>query len=218
MRILLANDGPLDDDPSGQYILHLAGHLMAAGHRVRCLVLDSQGASNQQFVQRILCRRGDPEADLPFALPSFRPGPARQSYSQLSDGELAAYREVVRRALDTEIDAFDPEILDIQHVWLQGHLALEAGAPYVLTSHGQELPLYHADARFRRYAVEAAENARRILVLQPHVANRLQAAFGDLEGRIFQVRSPLDAPIVQEIEAVYRNVLTERFGTVHGLD
>ena len=144
---------------------------------------------------------------------------------QLSDRELLAYRDVLRQALDAEIDAFDPHIVHAQPISVLAHLALEAGAAYVLTASGSELPVEQLDPRLQRFTVEAAENAGRIIAVSDAVRTAIIAALGDLDDRIVALAPQwqLSAPqpvLTAEAQAaaatwlaqLYRQVLTDRFG------
>src|SRR4029079_10134825 len=116
-------------------------------------------------VRRVVCRSNSVGADLPFEFPCFTPHPrSGQLFSTLSDAQLAQYREVLRLALDDEVDEFDPHIVHAQHIWVLGHLALEAGVPYVLSTDGTELACLAADSRYARLSQEAAENASRLVI------------------------------------------------------
>ena len=188
MRILLVNQGTLDAAETGLPLAPLSGALAAAGHEVRRLAIDNHDPADAQ------------------------------AFLQLSDPQLAAYRDVLRQALDAEIDAFDPHIVHVQPIWVLAHLALEAGAPYVLTASGVELPVYRLDPRFRRLTEEAAENAGRIIATSEAVRLEMIAAFGDLDGRVVTMPAELAEPLESGAEAVrwlieiYRRVLIDRFG------
>lgn len=218
MRILLANQAPLEAADGGLPLAPLVRALLSAGHEVQGVVVDGESqAGNAVPVRRVVCRKGDAAADLPFDAPRLgEPPQSSQTYSDLTDRQLAEYRDVLRSALDAEIEAFDPHVVHAQHIWILGHLALEAGVPYVLSTSGLELPVYRLDPRFRRYADEAAENAGRILATSEAVREDVRATFGDLDGRVVII--PAELPSADPSHAgrwlsqVYREVLTDRFG------
>jgi hypothetical protein len=230
LRILLTHHLPLDWSAAGQQVGRLADELRQRGHSVRCLVVDCGRADAEQaMVRRIVCDPNSADAELKFPLPTFESsdagqpsdagqssesrtpggnGAATTSFSALSDGELTAYRDVLREVLDDEVAHFNPHVIHGQHIWIQGHLALEAGVPYLLTARGPELELQAADSRYRRYAQEAAENAGRILAPDEQVYRAVTAAFGDLDHRVVVV--PDNQP--ERIERLYEDVLRARFG------
>jgi glycosyltransferase involved in cell wall biosynthesis len=194
MRVLLANHFPLHGSGTGTYTHDLAVGLQRAGHEVRVLVVDERATGDDPFpVRRIVCRPGDVAADLPFAFPCFTSHPqSSQSFDTLSDEQIAQYRQVLRRHFDDEISEFDPHIVHAQHIWIMGHLALEAGVPYVLSAQGTDLLGHAADARYRRFAEEAAENAGRILAASEFVRRQVLATFDVPERRVETFYSAID--------------------------
>ena len=205
MRVLLTNHVPLDGSASGYYTHDLAVGLQQAGHDVRVLVLDDHAekpgretgeerVGDELFpVRRVMCKPGDAGADLPFAFPCFISHPrSDQSFYTLSDEQIARYRDVLRRHLDEEINAFDPQVVHAQHIWILGHLALEAGVPYVLSATGSELLGYAADERYRRFAEEAAENAGRILAPSDDTRRRVLATFDVPDERVETLYPAID--------------------------
>lgn len=215
MRILLASQAPFEAADGVWPLVDLARGLSSAGHEVQSVVVDREFRSGDAVpVRRVVCRQADPTADLPFDVPCF--DPAGQTFAALTDRQLADYRDVLRLALDFEIATFDPHLVHAHHIWILGHLALEAGAPYVLSTSGTELPVYRSDPRFRRYADEAAENAGRILATSDAVRADVLATFGDLDGRVVVMPSELASGGPSQAAAwlgpIYRDVLADRFG------
>ena len=192
MRVLLTNHFPLHGSGSGTYTHDLAVGLQQAGHKVRVLVLDDhaegdgRAGGDEPFpVRRVVGKPSDATADLPFGIPCFTSHPrSDRSFYTLSDDQIAQYRQVLRRHLDEQISAFDPQVVHSQHIWILGHLALEAGVPYVLSATGSDLLGYAADERYRRFAEEAAENAGRILAASDYTRRRVLATFDVPEERV----------------------------------
>jgi hypothetical protein len=162
MRVLLLVDGDENDSVAGRAMRALAGCLVAAGCQVRCL----PGAADISQTNV-----GD--------------------FTRLSDAAIAAYRASLRCSLDRTIDEFAPEVIHAAHVWLPAHLALESGVPYVLSTWGAELPVYRADARFRPFIEQAAENASRIVADCEATRERLLAAL-DLDAAIVTLPDPAE--------------------------
>jgi len=219
MRILLVNQGPLRGAESGLPFGALSDALAAAGHEVRRLAVDSQEPASDFVPTRRVSSRSDELAVLPMETPQAGDDPAgAQSLTELSDQQWTAYRDLLRQALDAEIDAFDPHIVHVQPIGVLAHLALEAGAPYVLTASGVELPIDRLDPRFRRLTEEAAENAGRIIALTEDIRSQMIAAFGDLDGRVVAMPAELALNAAPKAETanwlteIYRQVLTDRFG------
>lgn len=219
MRILLANHVPFQGASSGLHVERLAQSLLSAGHDVRCLIVDAQARADDIVpVRRVVSRQGDAAADLPFDFPNFEGHPlSRQTFQALTDQQLLGYRDVLRQALDAEVEAFDPHVIHAHDIWILGHLALEAGAPYLLTTSGQEFAVCRLDPRFRRYAEEAAENAGRIIAADDALRREVIALFGELEGRVVTQPAVCSAPGTAAVEwlgGLYREVRCERFGSL----
>lgn len=209
MRILLTHHLPLDASAAGGEVRRLARTLSAAGHEVRGLIADDRRRGDETFpVRRVLCAADDPRADLRLELPDFERRSGRRAFGDLTGDELDSYRDVLRKALDDEIGTFDPHIIHAQHVWILGHLALEAGVPYVLTAWEDELAMLAHDARYVRYAQEAAENAGQIFAFSPQMQRQVHGAFGELDERT-RVVSQDGA---EAMSGAYEQVLHARFG------
>jgi hypothetical protein len=189
MRVLVTHHLPFNGTASGRFSYELATTLQAAGHEVRCLIVDTVREGTEPFpVGRVCCRAGDPSADLNFDVPSFASETrGRQTYESLTDPQLAAYREAFRRLLDCEVDRFDPHLIHAQHIWVQGQLALETGVIYLLSAWGAELSSYAADPRYRPLADQAAENAGKILVSTRSQRDRVLELFESAADRIVVV-------------------------------
>jgi hypothetical protein len=220
MRILLTHHFPLDESHAGRLARAWAAALTGAGHEARLLVVDANRAPHETAtIEVVACRESDAQADLSFDVPRFNSaeGPAaRLTFDALSDQQLAIYRDIMRRRLDTLVDAFDPHVIHAQHVWVQGQLALETGVPYLLNAWGPELADYGADERYRRLADQAAANAGRILAASPDVQRRVVETFEIEPERVvlmdeaLRVSEPRAA--AGALAAIYQSVLDERSG------
>jgi hypothetical protein len=210
MRILLTNHFPFEGSAAGALVLRLAQGFIDRGHSVRLLTVDRERSETCSFpVRTVVCNSAGETADLRFDVPRFRSeGDRHLTFHDLSNRQLSDYRQALREALDAEIADFDPHIIHAQHIWLQGHLVLEGGVPYVLTAWGPELEDAAWELRYRRYAQETAENAGQILAATAELAAAVHALFGDLEGRVLVV-PPDDCDLAL---TAYQQVLQSRFG------
>ena len=217
MRILFTSHEPLDGPVSGRVVESAARGLASVGHQLRVLAVEDDASQElEPNVRRIICHATDPRAPFPHAMPSFTPNGQGRSFAALNDRQLSDYRDLLRTEFDREVDLYDPCIVHVQHVWLFGHLALEAGIPYVLSAYPQEFETAKSDARFRRYMQETAENACRILA-HGSALKHVRELVGDLEGRVV----PFELPAVESLgktrwweplPAMYQASLIERFG------
>lgn len=195
MKVLLTNHFPFHGSGTGSYALDLAKALVGAGHQVECLIVDNKSHGDEPLaVERIVCRRGDTTADLPFDFPCFTAHPASgNTFYALTNPELDRYREATRRKLDRIIERFDPDVVHCQHIWIQAHLALESGAPYVVTAQGTDLMGYREDERYQAYANQAAENAGRIVAASEHIRREVLSLFDVAPERVVTVHNAIDA-------------------------
>lgn len=204
MRILLTHHFPLEADVPGRFAAELAEKLIAAGHEVQALIVDASAEGQVGF----------PLRRVPDAAPRFSGEVGSLTFESLTAAQLDRHLDALRRALDSEIENFNPHVVHAQHIWLLGHLALEMGVPYVLSAWQAELKACSAGTPYQRYAQEAAENAGRILISTPGLAPEIAAAFGDLDGRV-DIKDG-EAAWLQDNAApvvkVYREVIDARFG------
>lgn len=220
MRVLLTSYFPFSGPQSDDVPRRLAEALLSRGHEVEALIVDRDGKQEESFpVRRVVARREPSGGDLPFDFPCFESHEgSHPTFYVLTDPQTTAYREATRRALDETIHAFNPHIVHAQHVWLLGHLALEAGAPYVLSAYEVDLAAGRADGRYRRLAQEAAENAGRVIAPSDALRERLESAFGALDGRLLTIVPPQDDSreaferYADQVIEVYYAALRDRFG------
>lgn len=199
MRVLLTNHFPFEGSATGTSTYDLAMGLMAAGHEVRVLVVDLDRRSREAFpVRRVICRSSDPHADLPFDLPSFTTHPqSRLTYFNLTDDQVAQYRDVLREAIDEEVARFDPHVIHCQHLWVQAALVLETGVPYVASAQETNLEGYYQDPRYQLWAEQGAENAGKIIAESRWMADEVQRIFNIDNGRVVTVPSGIDTKLYQ---------------------
>lgn len=227
MRILLMHHLPLAQSEAGRLVRQWARALEEAGHEARLLIVDEQGQDRETLsIERVVCRAGDAAADLPFAAPGFSTpagSPSPVTFDALTDRQLADYRELMRRRLDELVDRFDPHVIHVQHIWVQGQLSLETGVPYVLNAWEHELVEYERDARYRGLAEQAAENASWILVPDESVLRQIVDTFETAGERASVMPTELvacdsvdsraaRAEAAVRLVAIYQAVLDARFG------
>jgi hypothetical protein len=214
MRILLTHHFPLGYGTVGQYVSDLAQILQFSGHDVRVIVIGGPPQRDGLKLRAIECLRDDLQRALPFDVPWFGIEPeGTLTFETLSSQQFSIYREVLRHELDEEVEAFDPQVIHAQYVWLWGQLALETGVPYVLSAWGPEFVSRARDDRYRPLADQAAENAGRIFVPDEHVRREVLDTFEDVALRAVLMPTKVDASLVAALINHYQAVLDERFGT-----
>ncbi len=177
MRILLLHHFPLREPPLGALVSRWSRALVAAGCDVRLLTVDNRREPDEvPRVDRVVCSASEPAAELPFELPRFAndlSGGSANTFSHLSDAELAQYRHVLRRRLDDQVVSFNPHLIHAQHAWIMAQLALESGVPYLVNVWGPELDAAQEDNRYSDLAEQAAVNAACILCPDPATLDRV---------------------------------------------
>jgi hypothetical protein len=169
---------------------------------------------------RTLCAGRPVEPLPPFAsIERTRPAPR-----QWTDRRIADWRTAARRALDREVDDFDPTIIHCQQLWLFAQLAVETGVPLCVTAGSAELRAYHQDRRMRRFVDQVAWNAGRVLAEDLRVRRDLIATWPNLDAvtealpqsRTDRSRFVGEARLEVSTNclAAYERVLAERFGAV----
>ena len=219
MRILFAGHAPLDDSPTGRAWRTCLERLRAAGHDVRALVVDGDpNGLERPHVHRVVCHAESRTAPLHFPLPTFNGETSGcVNFAQLTDRQLSDYRDVLRIEFDREIDLHDPHIVHTQQLWLFAHLALEAGVPYTASAHGDEFKIGLSDVRYRRFMIEAAENAGRILTHSDAAHSGVSELVGELEGRVRRFPQAVADETTNvawhaQLPDLYRETFVERFG------
>jgi hypothetical protein len=212
MRVLLTHHFPLAKGNVGQYVVDLAKALQADEHDVRIIAVGDSSPLDGLSVRSIACR-SDSESGLPFDVPWFGIDPEGDlTFERLTYDEFNLYRDQLRRELDEEVAAFDPQIIHTQHVWLWAQLALETGVPYVINAWGPEFVTRARDERYRPLADQAAENASRLFVPDEHVRREVLNTFDDLAQRTVLLPAVVDAGLVAALIQHYLTVLEDRFG------
>jgi hypothetical protein len=194
-------------------VVALARALQADEHEVRIIAVGKSPSLPDLQVRSIACR-GENGSGIPFDVPWFGIEPEGElTFERLSADEFTVYRDRLRRDLDAEVEAFDPQIIHAQHVWLWAQLALETGVPYVVNAWGPEFVSRARDERYRPLADQAAENASRLFVPDEHVRREVLNTFEDLAQRTILLPTIADGALVGSLMQHYLTVLEDRFGS-----
>jgi len=170
MKVLMINHFPLDGSGSGTYTRNIAVHLQKKGHDV-CVVMpentkDFAAIPNVSLIPVYFQHTEVIEGMLPFNFPCFTTHPRSvMTFADLDDEQLDMYLSAFENAINRAIKDFKPDIIHGQHIWLLSWLAIKTGIPYVVTAHGTDLMGYKQWERFRNYAKETAEGAKKIITI-----------------------------------------------------
>ena len=197
MRILMTNHFPITGSGSGTYTRNIAVHLMKQGHEV-CVVMPENTLQYTgipgALMYPVFFSHDEPIRDaLPFNFPCFTTHPrSTTSFFDLEDGQIDEYLSAFERVIAKAVAEFAPDVIHGQHIWLLSWLARKTGVPYVITAHGTDLMGYQKNERFRKYAKEAAEGAKRIITISNDNDELVRRLFPDCAGKALFMRNGYD--------------------------
>lgn len=175
MKVLLINHFPLQGSGSGIYTMNIAQELVKEGHEVFVIDIDNQyDTSDYPFQRRtIICdKTKNANPDMEFNFPCFTTHPrSTLTYYDISDEDLKKYVEKFIEITKEVVADFKPDVIHAQHLWITPYAALKSGIPYVITVHGTDLMGFKKDERYHKYALEGANNARKIITISRQVHN-----------------------------------------------
>jgi len=216
MKILLINHFPLEGSGSGTYTRNIAVHLTKLGHQVSIIFPENVSTfSSPDGVRKhpvFFTGKENIEGALPFNFPCFTTHP-RSSFTfyEMSEAQIMNYLSVFEREIKKEIEAFQPDIIHAQHIWLLSYVVSKLGYPYVVTAHGTDLMGYRKSEEFRKFAYNAAANAGRVIVISEDIEKQVLDLFPQCEGKTLLMKNGYDNTIFYP-EEVEKRTLLESFG------
>ncbi len=201
MRVLLINHFPLSGSGSGVYVANVARELLELGHQAMVLCPDTVPPEPGEYpfpVETITCpgpgrAEGSGKTSLSFPFPCFTTHPrSSRTFYALSEPEIAEYVAVLEARARRAAEGFKADVVHAQHLWVTSAVARRAGRPYVVTSHGTDLLGYRADPRYRPFAHEGAEGARRIIAVSQATAREVVQTFGTGPDRLVALPNGVD--------------------------
>lgn len=88
-----------------------------------------------------------------------------QTYAALTDAQCDLFIRAFGERLGAAVEAFRPDVIETQHVWLMADVIRKTGLPYVAAAHHSDQMAYRQDARTAPFARRAARGAERIVAL-----------------------------------------------------
>lgn len=218
MKLLLMNHFPLEGSGSGVYTRNLAKALVARGHEVQVLVPEYKcvDTAREGFITHSVLfeamgvEREPSEAPaLNFPFPCFTTHPRSHfTFYDMDEGQIEAYREAFRAKLSEILEAFEPDLVHVGHVWVLADLVRETGRPYVVTSHGTDLMGFKRDERFRQSALDAAAGACRIITISRQADVEVEALLGVEAARRTLIYSGCDTSVFRKKDLSREALLT----------
>ncbi|MCK5760837.1 MAG: glycosyltransferase family 4 protein, partial [Candidatus Delongbacteria bacterium] len=215
MKVLLINHFPLQGSGSGIYTMNIANELVKKGHEVFVVDIDNIPDNNIYSFNRktIYCDSSiNPNADLPFNFPCFTTHPrSTTTYYDLTDEEIKIYVDTYIRITSEIVDQFKPDIIHAQHMWVTPYAAMKAKVPYVITVHGTDLMGFKNDKRYHKYAIESANNAKKIITISRQVHNDTLELYDLPEDKLVLNPNGFDCDLFK-VKAIDKKDLYSKFG------
>jgi len=172
MKILIINHFPLEGSGSGVYTKNLAKELTEIGHKVEVIFPENQMVPPEIFKMRpIMFKSGNSkDYEIDFNFPCFTSHPrSNTTFYQLNKKQMRDYIDIMVRVTKEEAEKFQPDIIHAQHLWITPYAAQKTGLPYVVTVHGTDLKGFKLDKRYHSYALQGAQNARKVITISKQV-------------------------------------------------
>lgn len=163
--------------------------LQAMGHQVKVFFPDSgaitpdaavfYGQPELYHIWRFpLQGRGVEIPQFPLMIRDPHPRNATQlTFKDLSDAQLALYCDRFKSEIARVIEAFQPDIIECQHIWLMDYCLATMGQPYISVAHGSDQMGYEFDPRIQPYAQRAAADAQWIFASSRSVIERVKTLY-----------------------------------------
>ena len=197
MKVMMINHFPISGSGSGTYTRNIAVHLMKKDHEV-CVVmpentLQYSGVPGAAMYPVFFSFDEPIRGALPFNFPCFTTHPrSTTSFFDLDDEQIDAYLSAFEQVISKAIAEFKPDIIHAQHIWLLAWLARKSGVPYVVTAHGTDLMGFQKSTRFRHWATEAAQGAKRIITISNDNDDLVRDLFPGCGGSTVLMRNGYD--------------------------
>ena len=213
LKVLIPNHFPLQGSGSGIYSLNVARELTKLGHEVMAIVPEHGPVTGYPFpVKSIVFSNGENQpTDLDFNFPCFTTHPvSTTTFYELTDQQLDAYLAAWRKAMLEAVNAFQPDVVHVQHVWLTAFVTHEVGLPYVASCHGTDLMGFKKGPRYRDQTLIGARHAHRIIAISRQVREDARATYQVSEDKLALIWNGFDSDCFKVIASATREtVLSE---------
>ncbi|HKL41869.1 MAG: glycosyltransferase family 4 protein [Halanaerobiales bacterium] len=169
MRILLINHFPLEGSGSGIYTKNVAKRLTERGHEVEVIVVDKYKNRGDGFKVRTI---------LNYNFPCFTTHPhSNNQFYHLTNDEMDDYLNSFISTIEQEVKSFNPDIIHCQHIWVAPYATSKTSIPYIITAHGTDIKGFKKDKRYHQIALQAAENAKKIVTISEYINQSVKKHF-----------------------------------------
>lgn len=197
MKVLMINHFPLVGSGSGTYTRNIAVCLQKKGIDVSIVLPENTTKFEQvpgiKLYPVYFSYEEQIDGMLPFNFPCFTTHPRSvMTFNDLTDEQFEQYMTAFERELTRAVNEFKPDIIHGQHIWLLSWLATKTGLPYVVTAHGTDLMGYKQVERYRKYATETAEGAKKIITISQDNTELVGELFPTCAGKAEYIQNGYD--------------------------
>lgn len=124
-------------------------------------------------------RNGQSIDSFPLMIPDRHPRSTNNTtLSQFNDADFQFYKKELADQLVSVIDAFQPDIIECEHVWLCNYIIGQLGLPHVATAHHSDQLAFAYDKRMQPFAKDSAKSARYIFAISSSVKKEVVELYG----------------------------------------
>ena len=165
-------------------------------------------------VKSIVFSNGENKApELDFNFPCFTTHPVSSTtFYELTDDQMDAYLNAWRRAMHDAMDAFAPDVVHAQHVWLTAFVTQELALPYVASCHGTDLMGFKQGPRYREKTLVGAKAAHRIIVISKQVMADALETYGIDQDKVALIWNGFDSDCFHIIDDATKDTVLGEFG------
>ena len=197
MRILLVNHFPLQGSGSGVYVANIVKSLERKGHKT-CIISPENtrvfsDIKNTKLHPVFFKHEEKIENQQEFNFPCFDPHPRSSLlFRDMTEEQIKKYAEVFRQAIKEEIEAFKPDIIHGQHIWILSSVASEFNIPLVITSHGSDIMGYNWWENFHKYAHNAINKCKTVIAISKHNGEVIKDIFKENSQKVVTMLNGYD--------------------------
>lgn len=131
------------------------------------------------------------------------------TFKNLSDDELSAYLDYMKKHLKQVIEDFQPHVIECQHIWAIDHLVKELGHSYICVAHHSDQLGFLYDSRMRKIALESASEAHYIFAISEFVRDELIELYNVPADKVITIPNGYDDRIFRPLKVNKKEVLTK---------
>lgn len=192
MKVLIVNHFPLVGSGSGIYVMNIAKSLIKKGHEV-CIIMP-ENTTKIMKIDKVkihpvfFFREEIIEGQLDFNFPCMDPHP-RSSFlfKDMTKNQIEQYEAAFRRAIEEEINEFNPDIIHAQHIWIITGLAVDYKIPVIVTSHGSDIMGYYQTDKYHTYTEKSVKGCKKIIAISKNNKEKINEIYSEYKNKIAEI-------------------------------